>query len=366
MNSEQLTSPAVHILLLAPSKTPIGGYKVAYEYANALVDLGIAVTVWHSEAFSVAYGSRRRTPRAVKSLLAWWLRGHRADWGKNGVTWFDLDPRVTVRATGWFPRIGLASGDAVIATAVQTMSFAGRLADRRHARSAALIQHYETWAAAPEAIASAWSAVDERIVIAPWLAEKCAELGLDSHLVPNALVAESFPPGPSLDQRPRRVLSLLAPHRYKRPDVVIATLSRVLERDPAAELYTFGQSLDRPDMPASIRYVADPSPTRLSHLYRTCRVYLCGSDEEGWHLPPAEATLSGASVVSTDIGGVRASMNDDALYAPRGDADGLAEQILVALDNTEDSQQRVERARTRILGTTYAGNAQEIRRILGV
>lgn len=366
MNSERRGIPAVHILLLAPSKTPIGGYKVAYEYANALVQLGIPVTVWHSESFSGIEGNRRHFRRAAKSLLAWWLRGQRTEWLRNGVTWFDLDPHVTVRSTGWFPRIRLSSGDAVIATAVQTMTFAGRLARRRHARSAALIQHYETWAASPEAIAEAWSAVDERIVIAPWLAEKCAEFGLDSHLLPNALVADSFPVGPPVVERPMKVLSLLSPHGYKRPDVVIGALERILAKRPDTDVWAFGPVQDRPEMDPRIHYVPDPSPQALREMYQTSRVYLCGSDEEGWHLPPAEATLSGAAVVSTDIGGVRASMAEDALYSPRGDSEALAAHALEVLDTPDAAQRRIDRARARLLETTYLKNASTLKSILGV
>lgn len=358
--------PEVHIVLLAVAETPIGGYKVAYEYANALVELGVPVTVWHSESLRAFQNGRRRLWPAVRSLLAWWFRGQRRRWRQGGVSWFDLDERVTLRATGWFPRIRLGKRDAILATAVQTMPFAARVASTRENTSAALIQHFEAWADTPEAIIEAWSAVDERIVIAPWLAEKCADAGLSSHLLPNALVAESFPLGPPLNERPLRVLSLLSPHGYKRPDVVIDTLSEVRRQRPNIEIYTFGPLAEPFATAPGIHYVADPSPQRLRELYQSSRLYFCGSDEEGWHLPPAEATLSGAAVVSTDIGGVRASMVGDALYAPRGDVVALAAQVLAGLDDVSSAQGRVDHARARLLATTYAGNAEKLRRILGV
>ena len=366
MRSDRRSAPGVHIVLLAVARSPIGGYKVAYEYANALVDLGVPVTVWHSESLQAFTGGRRRLWPAVRSVLAWWLRGQRRDWRRHGVTWFTLDERVQLRATGWFPRIRLADGDALLATAVQTMPFVADVAARHGRRSAALIQHYETWADTPEQIAAAWAAVDERVVIAPWLAEKCDEAGLSSHLLPNALVADEYPLGPPIGERPSRVLSLLSPHGYKRPDVVIGALTEVLRQRPDTEVYTFGPAPERPDMTSAIHYVADPSPERLRELYQSSRVYMCGSDEEGWHLPPAEATLSGAAVVSTDIGGVRASMEGDALYAPRGDVDALAAQVISALDDESASQVRTDRARARLLATTYAGNATRLRGILGV
>ncbi|WP_424935297.1 MULTISPECIES: glycosyltransferase family 4 protein [Bacteria] len=357
-------SGAVHILLPAVSPVPIGGYKVAYEYANALAAQGVAVTVWHSEAFMAQRNGSFHAWPAMRSVLAWWLRGQRAGWRRTGVRWFRLDTKVRVRAVGGLPPLRLRRGDAVLATAVQTMPFAGRVARRAGARSAALIQHDESWADTPEAIAAAWRAVDERIVIAPWLAERSTELGLSSRLLPNAIVAADFPKGPALADRPEQVTSLLSPHGYKRPDVVIGVLEEVLRRRPSTTARVFGPSRERPSMASAIDYVADPTPAQLRDLYQTSRVYLCGSDAEGWHLPPAEATLSGAAVVSTDIGGVRASMADDALYAPPGQVTALADQVIAALDDVSAAQERADRARARLLETTYEGNTRELRRIL--
>jgi glycosyltransferase involved in cell wall biosynthesis len=358
--------PAVHIVLPAPSPRPIGGYKVAYEYANALAADGLSVHVWHSESMRAFQQGRRRLWPAIRSLLAWWLRGQRSAWRRDGVTWFPFDRRVDVRATGWFPRLRVHHGDAVLATAVETAPFVARVGRAGGALTAVLIQHHETWAEEPEWIAAGWRAVDERIVIAPWLADEVAKAGLDSHLLPNALVADAFPPGPPLSDRPKRVLSLLSPHGYKRPDVVAAVLEEVARRRPDIEACTFGQEPVSPVPSAHVEYAADPSPDRLRGLYQSSRVYFCGSDEEGWHLPPAEATLSGAAVVSTDIGGVRASMADDARYAPRGDVEGLVIQVIAAVDDVASSQERVDRARRRIAETTYAENARRLRGILRI
>ena len=357
---------AVHVVLPASSPRPIGGYKVAYEYANALAAEGLSVTVWHSESMRAHHHGRRRLWPAIRSCLAWWLRGQRRAWREGGVTWFTFDRRVRVKATGWFPRLRLRAGDAVLATAVETTPFVARVGRARGARTAVLIQHYETWAEDPAWIAAGWSAVDERIVIAPWLAEEVAAVGLDSHLLPNALVVDEFPAGPALSDRPKRVLSLLSPHTYKRPDVVAAVLEEVVRRLPDIEACTFGQEASPPVHLTSVGYTSDPSPEGLRALYQSSRVYFCGSDEEGWHLPPAEATLSGAAVVSTDIGGVRASMADDACYAPRGDVARLAAEIIRAIDEVPASQERVDRARRRIAATTYADNARRLRGILGV
>lgn len=144
----------------------------------------------------------------------------------------------------------------------------------------------------------------------------------------------------------------------------MAALTELIDSREGVEAVTFGQAVRPKQLDSRVSYVQDPSHGTLTELYRSARVYMCGSDAEGWHLPPAEATLSGAAVVSTDIGGVRASMGDDALYAPPGDPHALAQQVMVALDDPAAAQTRVDRARERLAETTYEGNASRLREVL--
>jgi glycosyltransferase involved in cell wall biosynthesis len=355
-------SGAIHFLLLGVSPAPIGGYKVVYEYANVLASRGLSVTIWHSAAYLAEGKGRGRWLALAK---AWAYRViNRVQPGPATVSWFPLSDQVQSSITTGLPEPRLKPGDVVIATAIETTPHAARIARDAGARSVALIQHFEEWAASPEYITQAWAQVDARVVIAPWLADKCAAVGLDSVLIPNSIDTARFPLGPSLDERPQRVLSLLSPHSYKRPDVVIGALAEVGRRRPDVELVTFGQSRRLKELPGDIAYVRTPSHEQLCELYQSSRVYLCGSDAEGWHLPPAEATLSGAAVVSTDIGGVRVSMADDAIYARPGDVQGLAAAVLLALDEPAAATQRINRCRERLLARTYQSNTDELLAVL--
>lgn len=353
----------VHFLLPAPAPTPIGGYKVVYEYANALVAAGTAAEIWHAPFFNAFSGGQLVWSRAAL-FGAGVVRRRLSSPAQPLVDWFDLDERVRQHLTATPPQPRLSPDDVVIATAVETTEYAARLARRAGALSLALIQHHETWAASPEVIRRAWKTVDERVVIAPWLQELCAEAGLSSVLLPNALDVESFPAGPGLSERRPMVLSLLSPHGYKRPDVVAGSLNRISER-PGTRVVAFGIDSAPPvALSPGVEYIADPPPEMLRRLYRDAVVYLCGSDAEGWHLPPAEATLSGAAVVSTDIGGVRASMGEDALYAPAGDAGALATLAERVLADLDAAQERVDRASARLRAVTYADNTRRLLEIV--
>jgi glycosyltransferase involved in cell wall biosynthesis len=344
------------------STIPVGGYKVVYEYANQLSERGVNVEVWHSRAF---FAETRHGWKRWLALGKSWARALARRVLRNSptVSWFSLDSRVGSFETAGLPTPRIASGDVVVATAIETTEYGASLARRAGARSVALIQHFEEWAASEAFIKEAWGAVDARVVIAPWLAEKCAEAGLDSVLIPNALEHSRFPEGPPLSARIPQVMSLLAPHSYKRPDVVIAVMEEVNRRRPDARLVAFGQGPRLSALPDFVQYHQNPSHEVLTSLYQATRVYLCGSDAEGWHLPPAEASLCGATVVSTDIGGVRVSMEDDALYAPPGDIEALTGAVLLALDDP-GAQDRVERCRRRLLARSYSRNTDELLTVL--
>ncbi|MFL1999794.1 glycosyltransferase family 4 protein [Microbacterium sp. A1-JK] len=359
MSADETVSD-VHFLLPAPALTPIGGYKVVYEYADALVRQGVGVTVWHSSFFNAFENGRFSLYRAGILAAGLWRRrltGH----ATTSIPWYRLDPRVRVKVTAARPRPKLGRRSVVVATAVQTTGHVADVARRAGATSLAFIQHFETWAAPEDVIRRAWARADERIVIAPWLAELCSRAGLSSVLLTNALDVDSFPTGAPLAQRRPMVMSLLSPHGYKRPDVVAHALGAVRARRPDARVVAFGIDPVPPrPLAPGVEYVSDPSPETLRELYRSASVYLCGSDAEGWHLPPAEATLSGAAVVSTDIGGVRASMGDEALYGPPGDAEALASLAERVLENPDAAQVRVDTAAARLRSVTYAENTRTL------
>ena len=81
-------------------------------------------------------------------------------------------------------------------------------------------------------------------------------------------------------------------------------------------------------------------------------MYLCPSESEGWHLPPAEAMACGCAVVSTDIAGVHdyAVHGETALLAPVGDVAGLGSHLVTLLTD-EEARVRLARAGHERIGT---------------
>ncbi|WP_395243856.1 glycosyltransferase family 4 protein [Agromyces sp. MMS24-K17] len=346
----------IHVLLPGASRHPVGGYKVVYQYANVLAERGEKVTLWHTTAFFAAsdpFPPRVFAKSSLRRLLM--LRD-----GSRIAPWFEVDPRIDLRLTALRPRPRLTRHDLVVSTAIETTPWANRLAFRAHAKSLAFVQHFEDWAAGEAFVLRNLGAADARIVIAPWLQEKLDAAGIDSVMLPNAMDVHSFPTGPPLDDRESMVLSLMSPIAIKRPDLVIAVFEHLRERHPHWRFSTFGTAGRPQALPEFVEHWQDPTPQALRDLYQAAAVYLCVSDAEGWHLPPAEATLSGCAVVSTDIGGVRASMGEDALYAPPGDAIGLSLAVERAMRERTEANARMRSARDRLASTSIEANVQHL------
>jgi alpha-1,3-rhamnosyl/mannosyltransferase len=91
-----------------------------------------------------------------------------------------------------------------------------------------------------------------------------------------------------------------------------------------------------------VRLEESPSDTRLAELYRQALALVYPSRMEGFGLPVAEAMASGCPVVASDLACIREFAGDVPLYAPPGNAEGLADAVAALLD---DPVERAARSR---------------------
>lgn len=341
-NSESGTAvpPRLRIVILLPglSDKAAGGYKVVYSYANHLVSAQHDVTIVHALHLRRG-GTRKRSARAqllrgwaeakeLPSLLRYHVRGRDAR-----PTWFHLDGRVKVLNTAYLSTRGVPPADVVVATAVNTARVAAMACIRQGATGVYFIQSYEDWMADRAYVDATWRLPLTRVVIAHWLVERGHELGVETVLVSNGIDADEFPPGPATAHRAYDAVALASDIPAKRTDVLIRVLERVYEHRPDVRVAAFGTCARPRGLPPFVDYVRSPSKEVLAQLYRSAKVYLCTSDAEGWHLPPAEAMSSGAAVVTTDIGGVMTYAQGVAATASAGDAEALAAKVVELLDD---------------------------------
>lgn len=330
---------AIVFLLPGPGQIPVGGFRVAYEYAQGLAARGFDATVVH-----VAQVESEVSPRERARGLAGYVRRGLTGWRPD--RWFTF--RHPVRLV-WRPSLSettIPRADIYVATAWQTAEWLGRAKLPWASERLYLIQHDETWAGPEERVRATWKAPLRKIVIAPWLQALGKSLGENSTLIHNGLDLGRFGIDVPIDRRDgQRVAMLVHPASWKGTEIGLQalTLAQHERHDLVALLFGTGPAPEA--LPDWCVYHHDPTPEQLRALYNRASIILSPSFAEGWSLIGPEGMLCGAAFVATDIGGhtAYATHETNALLAPAGDAPGLARAI-VRLSSDPELRRRLARA----------------------
>lgn len=314
----------VTFLLSRIGSEPIGGFKVVYEYADALAKRGHTVTVVHPALLDPHRPSLGK--RMHRQLLSYAKQALHGTWRPD--RWFAIAPHVRLL---WVPAlhpIFIPNADVCVATWWQT---AERLAHFPASKGSKiyLIQSHEIWGGPEERVMATWRLPLEKIVIARWLEKIANDLGEHPHYIPNGLDFERFGLDiPIAERSPATVAMLYHDANIKGSADGLLALEKVHARHPELHAELFGVP-PPPPLPSWIHYHQRPPQIELRRLYNRASIFLAPSWTEGWPLPPAEAMMSGAAIVATDIGGHREYCTDEhtALLAPPHDSTALADRI---------------------------------------
>ncbi len=149
----------ITFLLPGPGRDPVGGFKIAYEYANRLTARGHAVTVVHASRAEKGLS----LPTALRRAGVYALRRMAGAYGPS--PWFALDPGVR---SVWAPSLSpshVPDGDAVVATAWQTAEWAAAYPESK-GKKFYLIQSIRRPGPAPEdRVMATWKLPMTKVVI---------------------------------------------------------------------------------------------------------------------------------------------------------------------------------------------------------
>ncbi|MEB2284453.1 MAG: glycosyltransferase family 4 protein [Myxococcales bacterium] len=162
--------------------------------------------------------------------------------------------------------------------------------------------------------------------------------------IPNGLDHERYrpssrPPGPV-------VLSLGRVESYKRIDVVVAAMPRLLAAVPKARLVIVGrgdavqplqQQVARLGIGDAVEFRGFVSEEEKVALYQAARVFVNPSEKEGWGLTVLEAAACGVPAVASDSPGLRDSVRheESGVLVRHGDAAACAAALVRLL--TDDA-----------------------------
>lgn len=308
---------ALRVTYVLPELRLSGGALVVMQLVNELRSLGVDARV-------VALRGRRDRRREV---FRWRLQ---------------VQPLVFADAQTLIRE--LPASDVVVATHWTTAPWVRQLVDSRRAKHAAyFLQDYEPWffsetdEASRARVKQTYDLIAHKIVTSDWLRDLLAGDGYPARTIPLGLDLGFFYPRPVT--RPARpiVLAMARPRTPRRAfDFVVATLAKVHEAMPAAEIVLFGEQIASLELPFPYRsagVITDQD--ELARLYSSAQVHFDGSDFQAFGLPALEAMGCGAVSVLTDAGGVREYARDDenCLLVPPRDTDSASRAILRLLSD---------------------------------
>lgn len=294
------------VILPGYSNKPIGGYKVAFDYAEHLAcQTPVKVHILYQPIRTELPDAGWAGKKAAIARQTIHAAAVRAACGRH-MCWRSLNPAISTHMSlSAIDKLGLNSSDAVIATAATTAFTAARIKSIYGARGFYFLQHVEEWLVGADLLQNSYELPLRKIAVAPWIREYLKRLGFSQcDVVMNAIDATDYTGGPPLAER-FEVGTLLAPgNPEKGTPIAIEVLNRLAElRIP---VQSFGTCKRPANLDRRVRHYSNPAPATLRDFYHRTKVFFCSSLTEGFGLAPAEAALSGAAVVSTRNGGVEA------------------------------------------------------------
>jgi glycosyltransferase involved in cell wall biosynthesis len=276
-----------------------GGIRVLYEHTRQLRARGHEVTLVAPQSGPAL----PVTPAGARALRVWLaeklvLRSERM------LEFYGL--RDALRIVPALEGRHLPPADVTLATSFHTAPAVAEAPDSV-GRRAYFLQHYEAFDPAnAERVDASWQLPFERIVIASWMVRFAAErfgVRVWGPIV-NGVDLEQFHDRGRRENDPPVVGMLYETMPWKGCDDGFAAIALARAQVPGLGLHLFG----RPRLARALgpldRFERNPSPARLSAIYRECDLFLSPSWTEGCQLPPMEAMASGCAVVATEVGGV--------------------------------------------------------------
>lgn len=326
----RLKKKRICILLPGENISPVGGYKITYQYANALSRAGFSVTIAHSVL--PPKGCPCTTPRRL--LAGLWIVGQLQQRGFLHQKWFKLDQGITSLNLLRITKQNLPQADIYIATAVMTADAVQRFA-ASSSKKYYFIQGYECWDVTEDFLLSTYHYPMNKIAISPWLMEKIHAENAEAVYIPNGIDSEEFGLDVPIEKRSNEsILFMSSSLRIKGTEDAIETVKALKQQYPNLQASSFGTCFRPQGLPKWVSYWKSPTKKQLRSLYNNAAIFLGTSWTEGFGLTIAEAMSCGCAVVCTRNGGYQAiATENNSLIVPIKQPDQLILQTKRLLDS---------------------------------
>ena len=327
---------------------PIGGYKIAYQYADFLSSKGYDVHLVYSHVRYSFFEDNHPLFLKIKTALGFFaklaLKKYRAG------EWFSFGHRVTKHFVLKFDDSAFRKfpSDAIFfATAVETAYPLASLRRFSKKNMFYLIQDYEKWHEnTDEYLRASYRLGLHNIVIATWLQKIVRDAGSDADFLPNGLDFSAFYLTKDIASRnPNEVLLLNHKDERKGVKYALKALENVKKHFPDLHVSMFGNPERPENLPDWFTYYRTPEHEVHLNLYNSAAIFVSASLVEGWGLTVCEAMQCGCAVACSNAGGFHEFAEDGrtALVSEAGESEKLSENIIRLMS---DDKLRVKIAET--------------------
>lgn len=314
----------INFILYDFPRTPNGGNKVVYEYAEYLGEQGYDVVIYYRWAYNHFH-----LPLFVRKLLI------------NIVVqyfphWFTFNKNVKRKNVYDINDENIREADVIVATDIRTAYPVAGL-NKNKGKKFYLIQGFENWDFSDEYVYSTYSLGMTNITVARWLKRIVDKYSKSPAIcISNSINTNVF----KYENISHNLHTLSFHYReaaYKGCDDAIEVIKKLKNIYPDLHVYVISRE-DCPDnMPRFVEFIKNASPSDVARIDNLSSVFLCTSVVEGFGLPGLEAMACGSVLVSTNYDGVLeyAVDQENALLSDVHDVDDLVKNIRLVFDNKD-------------------------------
>lgn len=309
-----------------PGNNPIGGYKIIYEYANRLCDLGHKITIVY-DCKKLFYKDKLKSERLLKIHIKYNRKKH----------WFLLNDNIKIKyALDGIHNKYFPAADFVVVSDIESVMQIYNL-DSSKGKMVYFIQDIENWRHDDEFVNNTYILPVTKIAISSWIKNRVDKYSKNpAVLIPNGIDFSKLGIEKSIEERnPYTVSMLYHVLEHKGSKYGIAALIKLKRLVPELKVEMFGVP-DRPaDLPEWINYTQRATAEQLKIIYNSTSLFLCPTINEGFGLTGAESMACGCALVSTEYDGIKeyAVSGKNSLLCPSKDSDALCEAMLSLMND---------------------------------
>lgn len=323
----------VYLILPGLAAKPVGGFRVAYEYANRLSRVGYHVGVFHELPVAVRSPQFASVWNAIPGKVV-----------RSRIGWFEIDSNIDLYLGIPGRHKGRqAPPDVYLLTAWQTARHVGTLYSP--AQVVHLVYDYEFWHDGSDDLRArmrtAFSIPGVRYVATSTAVE---EMLRECGTAPVATIragldADVYYPDPLIERRSKSVGVLLRTNPRKGTGDALRCLAYLRAAGRVFQAFGTGGPTA-----ADVLSVPSPDDAAMRAFYSRLEIFLSLSTVEAWGLPALEAMACGAAVVLADNIGCRdfAVDGQNCLIVPPGRPDMAAQAVDRLLRDPKLRMQLVE------------------------